>query len=102
MTGTKSGGAILVYSPDDDATPVTVITGPHTGLDEPRGIAVDSGGYIYVENDGSPSDDKGGSVTIYSPTSNSDAAPVSAISGPMTGIHFPHGIALGPPIEMRQ
>ena len=99
MTGTKSGGAILVYSPGaNDTTPVAVITGPHTGLDEPRGIAVDSSGYIYVENDGSPGDDHG-SVTVYSPTSDGDAAPVSAISGPMTGIHSPHGIALGPPIE---
>jgi hypothetical protein len=98
--GSASSGAVIVYPPGSNgyATPSAIITGPETGLVEPAGIAVDSSGYIYVANEGRR-DDHGGSVTIYSAGSNGDVAPIASISGPLTGLSYPEGIALGPPME---
>jgi hypothetical protein len=78
---------------------------PLTQLNLPSGIAVDSIGNIYVANDGSLS---GGvdTVTIYPPGSNGNVAPAmlingtvtssAVISGILTGLNQPAGLALSP------
>ncbi len=76
-----------------DAKPLTSIEGPSTGLDVPDGVAVDQMGRIYVANlQGGP--DAVGSVAIFSPASNGNAAPVATIAGPDTGLDGAVGIAL--------
>jgi len=104
LTGSDSGGAAVLIYPsgsNGDPTPIAVITGPKTGLAGPRGIAVDSMGYIYVVNDGNLYGYRGSStmpsVTVYPAGANGDVAPIVTISGPLTGLDNPKGIALGSP-----
>ncbi len=75
--------------------PMAVISGAHTGLNLPHGIGVDSDGKIYVSNDGS--DNHGvDSVIVYAPGSRGDASPLATISGLLTGLTKPDGLAVGP------
>ena len=50
--GSNHIGTITVYAAgsNGDTTPIATIGGPDTGLNHPFGIAVDSGGKIYVAN----------------------------------------------------
>jgi len=74
---------------------MATISGPLTQLDLPSGIAVDSGGNIYVANDGS--DGNGvDMIAVYPPGSNGNVAPTFTISGSLTGLSQPVGIALLP------
>jgi sugar lactone lactonase YvrE len=94
-----SGGAddpdsparVMVYAAGSNGNiqPIAVISGEKTGLDMSNGIAVDSGGKIYVTNNGSQirhSD----SVTVYPPGAHGNVAPVATI-GSVSG---PQGIAV--------
>ncbi len=76
-----------------DVTPYATISGAGTGLNSPGGIAVDSGGNLYVTNDGSVN---GGadSVTVYAAGANGNAAPSATISGGATGLDVPFGVAI--------
>ena len=99
LTGSDSGGpAVLIYPPSSkgDPTPIAVIAGRRTGLAGPRGIAVDSNGYIYVLNDGRlyGSGSTIPSVTVYPAGANGDVAPIVTISGLLTGLDHPKGIAV--------
>jgi sugar lactone lactonase YvrE len=107
VTGGKSVlrgvGAVVIYpaGSNGDAEPAAIITGPKTGIDDPRGIAVDSAGYIYVLNVSRPDRRRyasaSPSVLVYPPNSNGDVAPIVTISGPLTGLDYPTSIAVGPP-----
>ncbi|HYB92336.1 MAG TPA: hypothetical protein VEC38_14965 [Candidatus Binataceae bacterium] len=84
-----------------NAKPIAAISGPRTGLKFPRAIAVDHDGGTYVGNQGRSKCTPCGcyptgpaSVTVYSPGSNGDVAPVATISGANTGLGVPYGIAL--------
>ncbi len=97
-----SAGSVTVYpaGANGDINPIAVIKGPQTGLDseDACGIAVDSSSNIYVvSQDGSGA--PGGSVNIYRAGSDGDVAPIASIRGPLTGLRYPKGIALGPPME---
>jgi sugar lactone lactonase YvrE len=90
--------ATLLSDPNyPDPTPIATISGSKTALGGPFGIALDSGGNIYVADEGSDS------VTVY-PTmakllSDSDypnVTPIATISGSNTGLASPQGIALDP------
>jgi sugar lactone lactonase YvrE len=81
-------------------TPSATISGPATDLSNPEGVALDSGGNIYVA-DGDAAD----SVTVYSPLGGAgwaagspatySVAPKAAISTTMTtGLINPQGVAL--------
>lgn len=85
--------SVTVYpaGSDGNAYPSATITGDNTGIDSPGGIAVDSGGNIYVANVGSYAN---GSVTVFSPGSFGNVLPIATIAGPNTGIDSPVGIAL--------
>jgi hypothetical protein len=91
----RSPDSVTIYRAGKfgNIAPLAVIAGSHTGLHRPHGIGVDSDGKIYVSNDGS--DDSGvDAVTVYAPGSKGDAAPIATISGVLTGLHKPAGLAV--------
>jgi hypothetical protein len=73
--------------------PIATITGPHTHMSIPTGLAVASNGEIYVSNYDSS---QNGSILIYAPSSKGDEPPISMISGPKTGLVESDGIAIAP------
>jgi sugar lactone lactonase YvrE len=76
-----------------NVSPAATIVGADTGLDGPDGIALDSGGNLYVSNGyGGPVG--GGSVTIYPAGSNGDAVPIATITSSFTGINDASSIAV--------
>jgi sugar lactone lactonase YvrE len=117
-------GSITIYGPSSngDITPTRTISGEHTKLSEPLGIALDSKSNIYVLNatgfgevcfriiyNPSPAADVlsnvaasgtngiRGPILIFAAGSSGDVAPIGAIGGPLTGLNFfPAGIAVGP------
>jgi len=72
---------------------VAISTTMTTGLSAPQGITLDSSGKIYAADDG-PFGDGPGSVFVYAAGSNANAAPIATISGSVTGLIEPEGIAL--------
>jgi hypothetical protein len=98
-------GNITVYPPLGanagilNEAPIGTIAGAKTLLDDPAGIALDAHGNLYVANQlGGPAvrhepSDRG-RVTVYSAGSNGDVAPIATISGALTGLASPVGIAL--------
>ncbi len=93
----KSNDSITIYAAGKfgNVAPTAVISGRQTGLNQPHGIGIDSDGTIYVSNDGS--DNKGvDTVTVYAPGSSGNAKPIATISGPLTGLEKPDGLAVGP------
>jgi len=86
----ESGDTVTVYpaASSGNVAPSSTIGGSNTGLNEPRGIALDASGNIYVTNTDSYT------VTIYPAGSNGNTAPSSTIGGPNTGLYVPEGIAL--------
>jgi sugar lactone lactonase YvrE len=77
-----------------NVTPTAIITGSSTGLADPRAIALDSTGNIYVANSGSQITGVD-SVTVYPAGSNGNAAPKATITGTSTRLKVPYGIAVG-------
>ena len=75
-----------------DASPIATIAGPHTGLDHPVGVAVDSSGHLFVTNwDAASVTD---SVNEYQQNATGDATPIATIAGPDTGLNGPTGVAV--------
>ncbi|MGH7813491.1 MAG: SBBP repeat-containing protein, partial [Candidatus Binataceae bacterium] len=89
--GDTTPGSITVYAANSfgTAAPMRDIEGADTGLDAPFGVAVYSGGSIYVTNS-----QAAGSVAVYSSGATGDAAPAKTISGIGTGLLYPEAIAL--------
>lgn len=82
-----------------NAAPIRVIHGNMTQLVAPYGIAVDSGGYIYVADylgTQSGTGNNYGAVEIYGPGANGNVAPYGYISGSATGLSGPAGVAINP------
>ncbi len=89
------GDTINVYpaGSNGNVSPAATIVGADTGLDGPDGIALDSGGNLYVSNGyGGPVG--GGSVTIYPAGSSGDAVPIVTITSSFTGISYASSIAV--------
>jgi hypothetical protein len=98
--GSISGAvdSITIYAnagSNGNVAPMATISGSNTGLNLPNGIAIDAGGYIYVVNDGSANVGVD-TITVYSPGSKGNTAPIATISGSLTGLGQPGGIAVGP------
>lgn len=74
--------------PGTPIVPLRKIEGPHTGINGPLGIAVDTDGTIYVANNNS------NSITVYAPQASGDAAPIRTIAGPQTGLNSPRRLVL--------
>jgi len=65
------------------------IHGSHTALDSPTGVALNPvNGDIYVANS------YGDSITIYSSDAKGNVAPTATISGALTNLDGPYGLAL--------
>ena len=97
VTNASGIDSITIYAAGKfgNVAPINIISGAHTGLNSPRGIGVDSDGKIYVSNDGS--DNKGvDTVTVYAPGSSGDVKPIATVSGSLTGLTKPDGLAVGP------
>lgn len=101
-----SAGAVYVSSSGDSSVavfapgasgptaPVRRIGGPGSGLVDPQGVALDSRGLIYVSS-GSHRIEGKGSITVYAPNAQGNAAPVRTIIGAHTKLETPVAIALG-------
>ncbi len=100
--GANGYGSVTVYAvgASGNIAPIAAIAntnadstggnaGDNTGLQSPAGIAIDSGGNIYVANDCGFSC---GTITVYPPGSNGNVAPAAAITGTAAG-----ALAIGPP-----
>jgi hypothetical protein len=97
VTNAPGTDSITIYAAGKfgDVAPITVIAGPHTGLNLPHGIAIAADGKIYVNNDGS--DNHGvDTVTVHALGSHGDTKPIPTISGSLTGLIKPAGLAVGP------
>jgi hypothetical protein len=75
-------------------TPVATITGAATLLDDPRGVAFDAAGHVYVANQTGPSGP--GSITEYAanPAGTTNAAPIAQLTGSATKLENPLGVAI--------
>ncbi len=85
--------SVLVYSAGSsgNVTPVAIIAGSNTELAYPGGIALDSGGKIYVVTGAD-----NGKIVVYSPGGSGNVAPVATITSNNTGLADPYGVAMGP------
>ena len=88
--GAPGAPSVLVYSAgsNGDVAPINTISGSNTSLSYPQGIAVDSGGKIYVADYGA---DK---VLVFSAGSNGNVAAIDSIGGSNTGLSSPTGLGL--------
>ena len=89
------GSSVNVYpaGSSGNVSPAASIVGADTELDLPIGVALDSGGNIYVSNGfGGPT--QRGSVTVYRAGSSGDAIPINVITSNYTGINFARSIAV--------
>jgi len=61
--------------------------GDSTGLDQPKGVALDPAGRIYVVNSATKSQQY--RITVYAAGANGNVAPVATIAGNQTGLTAP-------------
>src|SRR6266702_3008825 len=95
-TGSGIYPSVTVYAPGAGGTaaPTRTITGAHTGMNGPVGIARDAAGNLYVANAGNSCCGLGNSITVYGAGARGDAAPTVTIVGGNTGLDAPSGVAL--------
>jgi DNA-binding beta-propeller fold protein YncE len=81
--------SITVYDKTarDNTAPIRVITGPHTQLNWPTGLFVDSEREeLYVANDG------GNSILVFDTDANGDVAPKRVLRGSKTQLSYPSSV----------
>lgn len=85
--------SVTVYRPGStgNVAPSATISGSNTKLSFPQGIAVDSSANIYVANGAGPP--SGGSIAIFPNGIYGNVRPKFFISGTLTGLNGPRGIA---------
>lgn len=90
FAGGRGTGSVSVYAArsNGNVAPIATIVGADTGLDNPSGIAIDSGGKIYVANRGGGRTSTS-SVTVYPAGSNGNVKPIAIITGHDTGLDDP-------------
>jgi len=89
---TISDVRVFAAGSNGNVAPVQTISGVSTELEFAWGIAVDSGGNIYVANQalsGAPA-----SVNVYAAGANGDVAPIRRIAGKNTGLQDPTALAV--------
>src|ERR1700680_3928994 len=89
-SGRHQGFNIAVFAPSDTGCVSNnrIIAGPHTSLNQPYGIAVDSTGAIYTANA------SGASVAVFAPGASGDVAPRALIAGAKTQLDSPADVAV--------
>lgn len=90
------GRSITIYAPgsNGNTSPIGIIAGSYTSLDDPGGLALDAVGNIYVPNGlGCGSANQIGCVTIYPTGSTGNVAPSQMLSGE-TNMNEPAQVAL--------
>ncbi len=92
----QGDSSVVIYAPgaSGPARPVRRI-GPSSGLVSSQAVALDSRGRIVVSSLQHRSDGKG-SILVFAPGAEGDAAPVQIIAGAKTGLSEPSALALGP------
>jgi hypothetical protein len=80
------GGAVVVFGPGSDSTPIHTIQGADTQLFYPNNIAVDASDDVYVGTDAVP-------VVEFAPGADGDAVPIQLI-GNQAGCGGTEGVAL--------
>jgi glucose/arabinose dehydrogenase len=87
--------SIVVFAPGAGGrtAPARTIAGPGARLIVPQGLALDSRGRIYTTNQRRRIEGKG-SITVYPPGADGNAAPVRTIAGHRSGVAEPVGLAL--------
>jgi DNA-binding beta-propeller fold protein YncE len=81
--------SITVYDKNarDDTPPIRIIRGPHTQLNWPTGLFVDSEREeLYVANDG------GNSILVFDTEANGDVSPKRVLKGPKTQLSYPSSV----------
>ena len=76
-----------------NVAPIINVFGPNTQLNTSTNVAVDSSGKIYVAN-AMPALERPAPITIYSPGSTGNVAPVATIGGPNTTLGEANGVAV--------
>jgi sugar lactone lactonase YvrE len=107
--GPHMRGSVTIYAPrsSGNVAPVRTISAAvnadQTGFVDPKGLAIDNSGNIYVTNAGSTDSFvssegitryRPDSVTIYAAGSNGNVAPMAIISGPLTQLDSPTSIVM--------
>ncbi len=93
-------GTVTVYPAGShgNVAPIATISGAETELAYPIGIALDSGGNIYVGNSDTANTSSylkyEPSITVYPAGSNGNTSPVATITGDNTDLGYPLSIAL--------
>jgi hypothetical protein len=90
----QHSNGILIFDAraNSDVSPVRTITGEHTGLGVPSGVAVDAKGNLYVAN--FPFHFGRNAITVYAPGADGDAFPIRTITGDETKLAGPQGVAV--------
>ena len=85
------GGSVTVYpsGASGNVKPLRKISGSKTALDNPRDVAVDAAGHVYVTGD----DD---AIRIYEAGATGNVAPIQSITGSKTLLNGPDGVAIDP------
>jgi hypothetical protein len=81
-------GVVQVFrlSSDGNISPAGVTAGSCSGMDSPKGIAIDASGDIYVANSGGVPNPPAAAVTMYAARSRGCANPVALICAGPAGL----------------
>jgi hypothetical protein len=91
--GPLDAGSVTVFEPgvDGNVEPVRVLSGPRTGLQRPKELALDRQGNLYALNVKGDLDD---TVRVFSAVSAGNVEPYRVIAGAHTGLARPIGLAV--------
>ena len=92
----EQSGQVLIFAAgaQNAATPIGILEGTQTQLAGSAGLALAGDGTLYVSNTGASSGTFDGSITVYAPGAQGNAAPIRVISGQNTGLVDPVGLTL--------
>jgi hypothetical protein len=92
------GGGVSVYSrtASGAAAPLRTLSGPATGLNGPRGLALNlARDELFVTNFGNVGDQRTSTVSVLNRTASGNAPALRILGGPATGLSNSFGLALG-------